>query len=91
MCDKHSFRAVLDKMNKHEQVMMREASAYDRFMKKQKDEDITMWFTEQHCSVCESPIYTNGKLYWCKEGCINNGRRRTDDKDYMKFIKENAR
>ena len=92
MSDKCSFRIVLDKVNKHEQAMMRQASAYNLLMKKQKEEDITMWFTDEFCTECNCPIYTSERpVLWYKEGCVNNGRRGADDKDYMKFIKENCR
>ena len=63
-------------------------SAYELLLEKQKREEITMWFTETHCEVCESPIYTNGKLYWCKEGCIQYGKRGKRDKEGFGFIND---
>jgi hypothetical protein len=73
MCDKHSFRAVIDKMNKREH-------------------DMAMWFTGADCSECKCPIYTSERpILWCKEGCVNNGKRKPEDKDYMGFISDLVR
>ena len=66
--------------------------SYNLLMKKQKEEEITMWFTDEFCTECNCPIYTSERpVLWCKEGCVNNGKRSAGDTDYMKFVKENCR
>jgi hypothetical protein len=88
MSDKCSFR----KSTSFDSISEEPKTAYEILMEKKKlHPDITMWFTEQHCPECECPVFTNGVLLWCKEGCINNGKRKPEDKDYMKFVKENCR
>jgi hypothetical protein len=68
-------------------------TAYETLMEKKKlHPDITMWFTDELCAECKCPIYTSERpILWCKEGCINNGKRKPQDRDYMKFVKENCR
>ena len=63
-------------------------SAYELLMAKQKREEITMWFTNDICTECKFPVYTNGKLYWCKRDCINNGKRGKGDRDGFGFIND---
>ena len=91
MSDKCSFHGnpqdLIDKMNKREQEMTMPKSAYDLFMEQKRlHPDVTMWFTGEYCDVCKSPIYTDGKLYWCKKGCENHGKRGKNDPDRMGFI-----
>jgi len=65
-------------------------SAYELLMEKQRrcKPDVTVWFTEEKCDVCGSPIFTNGKVFWCKEGCENNERRGENDKEGFGFISD---
>ena len=93
MSDKCSFHGnpqdLIDKMNKREQEMTMPKPAYDLFMEQKRlHPDVTMWFNGEHCEVCESPVYTDGKLYWCKKGCENHGKRGKNDKEGFGFISD---
>lgn len=70
-------------------MIQKPRSAYELLMEKQKrlkECDVTMWFIEEHCDECGSPVFTDGKLFYCKEKCINHGKRGKDDPDRMGFI-----
>ena len=48
-------------------------SAYDLFMEARlRHAGVTMWFTDDICSICHMPIFTDGKQTWCNEGCKRN-------------------
>lgn len=86
MCDKSSFRPAPKTEVGYDALM---ENGYDALMEKRKENpDITMWFTDQDCDICGSPVFTSGKLYWCKKGCSNDGRISMQDKDYMGFISD---
>ena len=63
-------------------------TAHELLLEKQSKTQSTMWFNGEHCSECEAPIYTDGKLEWCKAGCGNNGTRGIDREGYMGFISD---
>ena len=70
---------LIDKMNKRERDMESSSKiACKLLMEKQRlNPDITMWFIGEHCDKCDFPVFTNGKLYWCKEGCIQNWKNQS--------------
>lgn len=49
-------------------------SAYELYMEARiKRGDVSMWFINDVCPVCNKPVYTDGMTFWCDEGCKNNG------------------
>jgi hypothetical protein len=78
MCDKSAFRPA-----------PKSEAGYDAMMEKKKEHpDITMWFTDQDCDLCGSAIFTDGKVYWCKKGCPNDGKRGLQDPEGFGFIND---
>ena len=63
-------------------------TAYELLLETQALSKTEVWFNEDHCQECEAPIYTDGKLEWCKAGCGNNGTRGIDREGYMGFISD---
>ena len=58
---------------------------YEILMEK-RTRDKTHWFIDEKCEECGKDIYTDGKLFYCKESCIQNGKRGKTDPDRMGFI-----
>lgn len=67
MCDKHSFRKTPEPKTGYAAVME----------KKKESPQVTIWFTDQDCDICGSPVYTDGNRCWCKEDCSNYNKRNT--------------
>jgi hypothetical protein len=99
MCDKKSLRECKDCLiSKYEdpELMCKDGcvkipppkTAYELMMAKKKKLDVTMWFAEEKCNHCGHDVYTDGKLFWCSKGCIQNGKRGKDEKDFMGFISD---
>ena len=63
-------------------------TAYELLMEKKKKQDITMWFADEKCERCKHDVYTDGKLFWCSEGCWNNGKRGKNDREGFGFIND---
>jgi predicted nucleic acid-binding Zn ribbon protein len=42
----------------------------------------------EYCPECGKDIITDGKIEWCGEMCIQNGKRGKEEKDYMGFISD---
>lgn len=103
MCDKSSYRdakELIDKMNNREWEMVSEhykaeppkpKTAYELLMEKQKrlkECDTTMWFTDEKCEECGKDVFTDGRIFYCKEMCINHGKRGAMDKEGFGFIND---
>ena len=102
MCDKSSYRdcaqMIVGVCSCGEQNRLCEPAPYKtayellmekkRTMEKKKNDNVTMWFTETKCNLCDHDIYTDGKLYWCSGSCRQNGMQTPDDKNYMGFISD---
>lgn len=98
MCDKASYRDVndlIDRMNQRERDMVTPPKKpYDILMERNrrlKECDVTMWFLEEHCELCGAPIFTDGKVCYCKEGCGNHGKRGKWNKENMRMLKDVVR
>ena len=97
--DKCSFHGnpqeLIDKMNKREmETPCPPKSAYEILMEKQsriKEGDVSIWFLDEECPECKKPLYTDGKLEWCGQGCSNFGKRGRKDKDGFGFINDLVR
>jgi len=68
-------------------------TAYELLMEKKrryekKKLDVTMWFTDDKCKECGFDIYTDGKLYWCSENCLQSGKRGVKDREGFGFIND---
>ena len=82
MCDKHSFGGA---------PVTPPRNAYDLYMERQKrlrECDKTVWFTDDKCETCGKDVITDGILFWCSEGCIQNGKRGKKDKEGFGFISD---
>jgi hypothetical protein len=53
---------------------------------RRKHDGVNMWFTDEICSICNMPIYTDGKTEWCGKGCKRNqpGTYAGLQEDYMR-------
>ena len=70
-------------------MIQKPKTAYELLMMKRlKECDETVYFTDDNCDTCGKPTITNGKLFWCSDGCIQNGKRGKKDKDGFGFIND---
>ena len=60
-------------------------TAYELLMEKQRRyPDITVWFTDEICTRCKFPVYTDGKTKWCSPECKVPGTYSKLQEDYIR-------